>query len=501
MKLAILPFSVAAQNVLFLFLLQSSLFLTNADLSPANMQLNALIIKEADAIPNVDPYYALTKLIQNEVILDPYKVNQTLTMSAITLAYYSGEMPYSGCRNEVFGSDGEYTDLICDTFEETMSVVCKLEDACEAEEWNETPLYAFKGEALQNTELLARALCATDENSNYTVVNCPKQVYDQLVPAITQLQGLIQNFIPKGFANPLLSLGAIVPGPLTSEPDYVRVKQIRVAGIGDAFLDFRKGIYGEELMPIAIKSYISAQLAAFIRLAPETYYLRTEEFYFLIKGMQGYLGQKYKHMIYTKDELSSTFQEFNGPKYTDILEIECAKILGAYYAWNCTTLEDFMVIQDQIISSVNITTTNGCTDLVSKEYKDIIATGRKVFNSYTMGTRCTNGCTDSSEEFPVEGTSGTGMRTCDWAVRKGGKDNKGIPKSCKLYSAVKENCPDTCGTCCVDGTERFYVSDLLTKGKKRNCEWAGRKKSKWRCSKDGVARNCPQTCQFGRCAV
>ena len=357
----------------------------------------------------------------------------------------------------------------------------------------------MKGDAFRNTELAAKAICG--QVTPYVVNNCPEPAFSQFIPSVQALQGIIE-IMPDGFNNPLLTSGGYIPVQLTHE---THVLPTRIMATGDAAIELRKDIYGEELMPIQLKKGAIFDLASYTR---DSYKKISEvdvsvpDERFTLYGVEGYLTQKYKHMYFTTEDELSSLQEFLGPDYTctDGKERWCANNLGAYYAWNCTTLDEFMVIQDQIVNEINITSGNACGDLVSEEYMSIINTGKKVMESNTMGARCTNACSDNTEKFYVEGTAGNGMRTCDWAIRMGGTDNKGIPKRCSVFSAVEENCSDTCGKCCVDTTERFYVSDLPVeagKGKMRNCAWAGRKSTNLRCAMDGVAGNCPQTCGVG----
>jgi hypothetical protein len=124
--------------------------------------------------------------------------------------------------------------------------------------------------------------------------------------------------------------------------------------------------------------------------------------------------------------------------------------------------------------------------------------GKKAVDSQTTGSRCTNACTDRAGRFKIEGK---GKRTCEWVFRSDADDN-GIPKRCEL-SEAKENCPDTCGNCCVDAQDKFYIPDVTAKNKKdrkkRKCAWAGKKNTEKRCAMNGVAGNCPETCGVVGC--
>ena len=86
-------------------------------------------------------------------------------------------------------------------------------------------------------------------------------------------------------------------------------------------------------------------------------------------------------------------------------------------------------------------------------------------------------CWDNTEPFEAtkKGAKGgwTKMKTCNKWVR-----TKYTSWKCKNVEGVKENCPMTCGNCCLDDLEIFT---LANNGKKKNCEWASTMKPSVRC--------------------
>ena len=415
------------------------------------------------------------------------------TAYGILLYYIFGLIPYNGCRNQVFGTDGKHTDLICGAHEISTDVCRREPEVCDFVEYKAVPLYSIKGTAFLNTENTARVLCASVTNYAYTPQSCPEATVAQLTPTAQQLQGLI-SMMPDGANNPLLTLGGIEPTLHLNGVD-------RIMAIGESWVDIREELYDEKLFPLAVKYTMISMFASFIRdkysnlndLQNPFVFDGEQEFF--IYSLQGYLFQKYGSEWFTDEELAEGF-----PMLFAFEGGFCDVDLGAYYAWNCTSLADFLEIQDQIASEIDFINAdkNSICDLLQKngKYTDMMKTGLNTMK-YNIGSRCTNGCEDSTTQFEV---SGKGLRTCDWAVRVNKPSKNGVPGRCSAHPEVAENCPDTCGTCCKDTAGMFYVSDVPTmkKGKKRSCEWAGRKKTAWRCKMDSVKENCPQVC--GVCA-
>jgi len=106
--------------------------------------------------------------------------------------------------------------------------------------------------------------------------------------------------------------------------------------------------------------------------------------------------------------------------------------------------------------------------------------------------QCYPWCVDSSTRFTVPGFSPD--KQCDWAARKS------TDFRCTLEE-VKKNCPVTCcGRCnCMNNEDRFCIASadwLADKWKK--CEWVERKLDpSGACALPEVAANCPLTC--GQC--
>ena len=74
------------------------------------------------------------------------------TAFSIRLFYLFGLVPYKGCRNEVFGTDGKHTDLICGANEISANVCRREREFCDFIEYNAIPLYSMKGTVYLDTE-------------------------------------------------------------------------------------------------------------------------------------------------------------------------------------------------------------------------------------------------------------------------------------------------------------------------------------------------------------
>mmetsp|Transcript_6507 Transcript_6507/g.7014 ORF Transcript_6507/g.7014 Transcript_6507/m.7014 type:complete len:88 (+) Transcript_6507:175-438(+) len=62
---------------------------------------------------------------------------------------------------------------------------------------------------------------------------------------------------------------------------------------------------------------------------------------------------------------------------------------------------------------------------------------------------------------------------------------------------MKKNCPATCKQCypwCVNSSTRFTDPGFSPE---KQCDWAARKSTDFRCTLEEVKKNCPVTC--GRC--
>ena len=416
--------------------------------------MNAKVIELGTAVNAISPQI-LTALVAGQVIEDPFEKGQTGTSKGIYVFYASGEIPYNGCKNQVFGTDGEYTDLICDLAQVVSSEVCKEEDACDSSVWNAIPVISMKGDAFLNTTLAAKAVCG--QFTPYVVNNCPDSVASIFDPNVEELQGIIA-MLPDGFNNPLLTNGGLFPVQLTPESTYVLPTRVIAWGTGQ--VEIRKDIYGKELMPIDIKHHSTFGLAAYIRDS----YEKQSEVDVVFKdgfnnfGVEGYLTQKYKHMYFTEEELSSSFQEYLGPNYTDGKERWCANHLGAYYAWNCASLDEFMAVQDEIVAQINITSANACGDLVSEEYVSMINRGKKLIEDNTVGTRCTN-CSDRKDAWKI------GRKTlpwCRWANKEQGTE---ISERCAAKD-LNDECPETCHGCTIPPLTCSDRTDVLKIGRK-----------------------------------
>jgi len=471
-----------------LLLLSQRVLRTNAQtegLNPVVQQLNAKVIELGNAVNAISPQI-LPPLVAGQVIRDPFEFSSTSL--GIHILYASGEIPYNGCKNQVFGIDGKYTDLICDLAQDVSSEVCKQEDACDSSVWNAIPVIAMKGDAFQNTELAAKAVCA--QFTPYVVNNCPEPGFSQFIPSVQNLQGVIA-MLPDGFNNPLLTNGGIIPVQLTNE---TYVLPTRIMATGDAQIELRKDIYGEELMPIQLKQGAIFDLASYTR---DSYEKQSEgdvivpDERFMLYGVEGYLTQKYKHMYFTTEDELSSLQEFLGPNYTDGKERWCANHLGAYYAWNCASLDEFMAVQDEIVAQIDITSANACGDLVSEEYVSMINRGKKLIEDNTVGTRCSN-CSDRKDAWKI------GRKTlpwCKWANKKQGTE---ISERCAAKD-LNDECPETCHGCTIPPLTCSDRTDAWKIGRKTLpwCKWANKNKGteiSERCAKKDLYDECPRTC-------
>jgi hypothetical protein len=324
----------------------------------------------------------------------------------------------------------------------------------------------------------------------YSVHNCPESVYnsDAIAQPAQQLQGAMLA-MPNGFENPLLSNGNFAPSLQTRF-----VQPNRIISVGDAAIELRKDTYGEELMPTYFKKMALFNLAAYIRDSYEKLSevdVSVPKETFLIYGVEGYLTQKYKHMLFTEDELPS-HQEFLGPNHTNGKERWCANNLGAYYAWNCATLEEFIAIQNQIVNEINITSITGCGDLVSEKYVSMINRGKELIEDNTVGTRCTN-CSDRKDAWKI-GRKKT-LPWCKWANKKQGTE---ISERCAAKD-LNDECPETCHGCTIPPLTCSDRTDAWTIGRKTLpwCRWANKNKGteiSERCAKKDLYDECPRTC-------
>ncbi len=81
-------------------------------------------------------------------------------------------------------------------------------------------------------------------------------------------------------------------------------------------------------------------------------------------------------------------------------------------------------------------------------------------------------------------------RSCTWISNKKNR--------CNFIEGASQSCPFTCNTCsssCTDSPNRFRIS-IKGKNRWRDCEWAKKKATVWRCSSafQGIAETCRDTC-------
>lgn len=432
--------------------------------------LNAKVKKLIAAVDET----VLASLLENQII--SYEEGTFSTASAIWGYYLFGLIPYEGCRNEVFGNeeigtDGKYNDVICGAHEITLDLCRQEPEVCDFAKYKAVPTYSMKGAVFLNTENTARVLCASNSKFAYTPQSCPQDTVESLIPNAEGLKNLI-NMMPDGANNPLLTLGTIRPVTYFDGVD-------RIVALGEALIDARDELYDEEMVPITTVFNAIGYLGGFIRDTysfvndPKDPFAFGAKQAFLIYSTQGYLYQKYANEWYTDEELAEVV-----PKFFDLIGDNICEIgFGAYHAWKCTSLADFLEIQDQVLLEIDFDKDNelsACGQMQNDgRYNRVMKTGLNTM-SYNIGSRCTNGCEDSTTAFSV---TGKGMRTCDWAVRVNKPGKNGVPGRCSAYPEVVKNCPDTCKTCCVAKKKG------KKKGLKTNCELARRKKTAWRSKK------------------
>jgi hypothetical protein len=422
------------------------------------------------------------------------------TWNAVIFFYASNLVETKGCREQLFGSTGEFTDAVCDSNEEIGIAICKQEELCNHKEYASIPVTAMKGEVLNDEVLATKVLCA--ETAQTYPEACNEEVYNEVLPAAQQLIATLSSpLVPDQFENKLLSFGTEIPGNFLR---FAGLEPSRVIGIGDAALDIRAEIFDDDNMMVEyIKQNEFFNLATFILSTHENWDPskesdNTEEF--RLRSLAGYLAQKYGSKIY--DDFSTSFTAM-----LDVVvgENDCAMSFGSYYAWKCTSLAEFLAIIDEIsLEGERGSIEEICVKFhaLDNRYKRITMAGQRVLK-YDIGNRCTNGCEDSNKRFTVAGTINS-KKTCDWAILpKNAASASGVPKRCFKFPEVAINCPDTCKSCCIDTSYRFDVPDAPI-GSKKSCEWAGRvgstRPSK-RCKMIGVKEHCPVTCLDKKCVL
>jgi hypothetical protein len=501
MKLKLNLLTIVAQSA---FLLRSDHAFTRANdevAEPTEFH-SRIVAKLTDALQEYPPS-AIGSLVQNG-ILNKNVLQSPLsgrnTWNAVVFFYASNLVETKSCRDQLFGSTGEFTDAVCDSNEEIGIAICEEEELCNHEMYASIPVTAMKGEVLNDEVLTARVLCA-QQLKTYPEA-CTEAAYQQFLPFGQKLISDISSIVPDQFENKLLSFGTMIPGNFLR---FFGLEPSRVIGIGDAALDIRAEIFDDDSMMVEyIKWNEFINLATFILSTHETWDPikesdNTEEF--RMRSLAGYLAQKYGSKIY--DDFSTSF-----PAMLDVVvgENDCAMSLGSYYAWKCASLAEFLAIIDEIsIEGEKESIEEVCFKFhaLDKRYKRITRTGQRVLK-YDIGNRCVNGCEDSKKRFTVAGTNNGRKKTCDWAVSpKDPESASAVPRRCVKFPEVAINCPDTCKSCCTDASYRFYVPDAPFPSKK-SCAWAkrlgGTKLSK-RCKMTGVKEYCPITCLDEKCIL
>ena len=126
---------------------------------------------------------------------------------------------------------------------------------------------------------------------------------------------------------------------------------------------------------------------------------------------------------------------------------------------------------------------SGTTDWACQEaYTDPI-----IYDSEICPSSCKGDVT--TEKFPIANLFVGFRKKCEWAIRRPElKENR-----CSRPEVALNCCASCCSECAGDaaGTAQFLIPEL---GRRRTCDWAGRKSPNIRCAIDTVARMCCETC-------
>jgi len=252
--------------------------------------------------------------------------------------------PYDGCLQEAFGlNNGNYTDLVCDSYLTNDFIICTEEPTCNAEEFARIEYRAMKGEYLKNEDDLLKLSCyespdfsgiiEVESAENGCTLTCDyapelpiikfplplsEGVKDIALLGIMQLQGAIQSRVPGGFSNELISLGKY----FIFNDDGSELTGIE---IGDSQFAYMEAILGPKgfSTELAIKSNAIDDYALYHVTNVEG---SNSAFHALVMG--AYFSQKYSCQAYNdndRDMLSDYIQFYYGNNV-------CARNLGTYLA-------------------------------------------------------------------------------------------------------------------------------------------------------------------------
>ncbi len=108
-----------------------------------------------------------------------------------------------------------------------------------------------------------------------------------------------------------------------------------------------------------------------------------------------------------------------------------------------------------------------------------------------LSTKAPTSCTDNKEKFDAILKGTVVEANCGWWLERN------PTARCANYQYVKENCPESCGTCgstCEDTAENFeatFNGDVI----RANCGWWLERNPTARCANYGnVKENCPKSC-------
>jgi len=148
----------------------------------------------------------LDTLVTNQVIMD---VPTGTTMDALFGVYRADLVDYSGCENEMFGKDGEHTELMCKL--ESVRDIFSTDEELPVKDRPLRPFQAAKSSYFGDEDKMARTYC--EEETEFSAKDCPDDDMARILPNIRQLQGLVQNYVPDGYDNALLSYGMGLSDP------------------------------------------------------------------------------------------------------------------------------------------------------------------------------------------------------------------------------------------------------------------------------------------------
>eukprot|EP00588_Corethron_pennatum_P031768 CAMPEP_0194349864 /NCGR_PEP_ID=MMETSP0171-20130528/107324_1 /TAXON_ID=218684 /ORGANISM="Corethron pennatum, Strain L29A3" /LENGTH=368 /DNA_ID=CAMNT_0039117363 /DNA_START=481 /DNA_END=1587 /DNA_ORIENTATION=+ len=153
----------------------------------------------------------LQTLVDNLVINDD---PTETTMNALFGVYRAGLVDYSRCEDEMFGEDGEHTELMC-KLETVREIFSKDKQLPVHKDYPLRPFQAAKPSLFEDDDKMARTLC--EERSGKLAKDCTDDDIKKILPNIKMLQGFVKKYVPDGYNNPLFSHGIGLADPNVRE--------------------------------------------------------------------------------------------------------------------------------------------------------------------------------------------------------------------------------------------------------------------------------------------